>query len=238
MNIYLRDYEWQPHIKSTSPIKGQVVVNGKKIKLGQDTTAKQTDVVQEEGQAEQCETMLNRNSEEIKEQMLQESVAKMKERIYGEDTEERYQAVLKKAEDGEELSEKDLAYLKMKNPKLYYEIKSEEMVEKQLEERLKHCKSKEEAQNTYMITIEGAQHMCGLKGKSGVKPNKPKFRRLMKKINTVWEKYQKGELGKKKEKVKDVSCYESKNSIREKQIDAFVKFQEVDSESETYTAQG
>ena len=108
-------------------MQGQLKVNGKDIRL--DNQIDQT-------------RQIEQDNKRIQSTNMQEAVERIKEAFLGEDSEERYKQVLMKAENGEELSQKDLEYLKSKNPKLYYEIKSEEMVQKQFEERLKHCKTK------------------------------------------------------------------------------------------------
>lgn len=200
-------------------MQGQLKVNGKDIRL--DNQIDQT-------------RQIEQDNKRIQSTNMQEAVERIKEAFLGEDSEERYKQVLMKAENGEELSQKDLEYLKSKNPKLYYEIKSEEMVQKQFEERLKHCKTKEEANDVYIMTTNSAMKMCGLKGNTGVKPNKMKFKRLMKRINRVWEQYKKGKLGKKK-KVEDV-CEKEGNLIKQK-LEAFDKFQVIESYVQLYNEQ-
>ena len=56
----------------------------------------------------------------------------------------------------------------------------------------------------------------------------------MKRINRVWEQYKKGKLGKKK-KVEDV-CEKESNLIKQK-LEAFDKFQVIDSYVQLYNEQ-
>ena len=103
-------------------------------------------------------------------------------------------------------------------------------MEKQLKESLKHCKNKDEAANIYISTTLTAAKICGIKGNSGVHPNKAKYKRLMKRLQRVWKEYQEGKLNKTegKEKVKTDSEYG--DSVKRKrvidiQINALTKIQ-------------
>ena len=238
INMYLGESSWKNHMvrdkEHKEILKGQLMIGKKSIKLGaqQDGAEKKTGTISSQDD-------LNNKSTNV----LQEAVKKLQETWLGEDTEERYQKILQKVNNGEELSQKDLEYLKSKDLKLYYEIKSEEMVAKQFEERLKHCKSKEEAQDAYITTMNTAARMCGLKGESK-EENKAKFARLAKRLNKVWEKYQKGKLGSKEKTTESTSSEEYKEAgkiqadvIKAQKIEAFERFQLIDKKEEIYSEQ-
>lgn len=245
IRVNLGDMPWQPSKNAQMPLKGKITVNGKSINLQNQDKQEKTQSSSEEKEGTISESANNQSAvtqniemtnEDKRKQILEDSLKQLQEKFFGEDTEERYQAVLKKAEDGEDLSEKDMAYLKSKNPKLYYQIKSEEMVQKTFEERLKHCKSKEEAQDAYIMTLDSAAHMSGIKGDAGIKPDKAKYKRLVKRINKVWEKYKNKKLDK-KEEPKDVET-KQEDALRRQMVATFEQFQTIGSTESVYDEQG
>ena len=104
------------------------------------------------------------------------------------------------------------------------------MVEKQLEEKLKHCKTKEQAKDIYIVTMHKAQKLCGIRNNSNTntKPNLERYNRLMKRIDKVWEKYKKGELGKKEDE-DEIDKKEQKSMLRQK-LEVFEQFQIIEEE--------
>ncbi|MBP3887355.1 MAG: hypothetical protein J6F30_06835 [Cellulosilyticum sp.] len=236
MNIRWSSNEmpWKQGQNIKGAIKGKINVNGKSIKL-QDTRK------EEQAQSTEKENTVNldtpKSREDTRKQMLEEAVKRMQEELWGEDSEERYSEILRKADAGEDLSEKDMAYLRSKNPKLYYEIKSEQMVEKTFEERLKHCKTKEEAEDAYIMTLDSVGHMSGMKGEGKIKQDKQKYKRLVKRINKVWQKYKSKKLGKKDEKPKDVQVVQE-DTITRQAVKVFEQFQDVSYGESIYDEQG
>lgn len=224
MNIYMGGKE---HIKNT-PIRGQIMVNGQKIKIGQKTENDQVGVKDNsKSKVVQSAGIQQKKDPDI---LKQEAMKKALEQflIGGEDTEERYQALLDKVKNGEHLTRQDLEYLKKRNPELYKEVKEEIMVEKQLEEKLKHCKTKEQAKDIYIVTMHKAQKLCGIRNNSNTKPNLERYNRLMKRIDKVWEKYKKGELGKKEDE-DEIDKKEQKSMLRQK-LEVFEQFQIIEEE--------
>lgn len=217
--------------KMQGPIKGTLHINGQSFMVG-----KAADKTKDN----KTTTNLQEDPAKQKQKMLQEAIEQIKKNMWGEDSEERYQEILKKVENGEELSAQELSYIKMKDPKLYAELKMEIMIAEQFEEHLKHCKNKEQAQNAYMLVTNSAAKMCGIKGGSTT-PNHERFERLMKRIDKVWEKYNKGELGKKTNQQKIMLKGNEKemeqNKLREKQISQIKSFQIVEEEGLEYSTQ-
>ena len=139
-----------------------------------------------------------------------------------------------KVKNGGHLTRQDLEYIKKRDPELYDEIQTEIRMAKQLEERLRHCNSKEEAKDIYIRTMHKAGKICGVKGNATTKPNIERYNRLMKRINKVWDKYQKGDLGKKKDE-KELE-EEKEEKLLKRKIKVFEQFQLID-ESEIYNEQ-
>ena len=231
MHVYSINIALQNNLSRTTnnPRKAQLLVNGKKITTENEVPNKAlNDMVRN-----QSNKNILQSGTPSKQQLMEQALKKLQESLYGEDSEERYQAVLKKANEGEELSDKDLAYLKMKNPRLYAEIKSEEMFEKHFEESLKHCKTKEEAQDTYVMTMHSAERISGIKNSN--KFNEAKYKRLMKRIQKVWNKYKKGGLG--KDKKASSSTVMMKNKLIEEKIEVFARFQAMYDDKMIYNEQ-
>ena len=109
---------------------------------------------------------------------------------------ENYQLILNKINAGEELTGKELEKLKVKNQKLYDEVKGEIKIDKQFEESLIKCKDKREAKSTYMTAVQAAQNMCGVKANQQTEANIEQFQRLVKRIDKTWKEYESGKLNK------------------------------------------
>ena len=195
MNIYMGNSNYT---KKTL-IKGNVMVDGKKINVGKSSADNDEKVNTKEVNINGKIISVGQKKDPMaqKEEALKKALEQFL--IGGEDTEERYQSVLDKVKNGEHLTRQDLEYIKKRDPELYDEVQTEIRMAKQLEERLRHCNSKEEAKDLYIRTMHKAGKICGVKGNATTKPNIERYNRLMKRINKVWDKYQKGDLGKKKD---------------------------------------
>lgn len=230
MNIYMGNSNY---IKK-APIKGNVMVDGKKINMGKSPADNDEKVNTKEVNINGKTISVGQKKDPIaqKEEALKKALEQFL--IGGEDTEERYQSVLDKVKNGEHLTRQDLEYLKKRDPDLYDEVQTEIRMAKQLEERLRHCNSKEEAKDIYISTMHKAGKICGVKGNATTKPNIERYNRLMKRINKVWDKYQKGDLGKKKDE-KELE-EEKEEKLLKRKIKVFEQFQLID-EDEIYNEQ-
>lgn len=66
---------------------------------------------------------------------------------------EKLQKITNKVNVGAKLTEKEMEYLKEKNPQLYEKLRQIEKEQKAYEEALRHCKSKDEAQRLHMARV-------------------------------------------------------------------------------------
>ncbi|MBE7003495.1 MAG: hypothetical protein E7425_04300 [Ruminococcaceae bacterium] len=66
---------------------------------------------------------------------------------------EKMQKITAKVDAGAKLTEKEMEYLKEKNPQLYEKLRQIEKEQKAYEEALRHCKSKDEAQRLHMARV-------------------------------------------------------------------------------------
>ena len=66
---------------------------------------------------------------------------------------EKLQKITNKVNVGAKLTEKEMEYLKGKNPQLYEKLRQIEKEQKAYEEALRHCKSKDEAQRLHMARM-------------------------------------------------------------------------------------
>ena len=118
------------------------------------------------------------------------------EKLIAQQEEEENEAlakITKKVENCEKLTPQELMLLKEKNPKLYQEVMLEETVQKNFEERLKNCKSREEAQDTYISELNSSRKIF----KNGTPEGEERYKRIIKRLNKSWEKYLQGKLDEK-----------------------------------------
>ena len=66
---------------------------------------------------------------------------------------EKLQKITNKVNVGAKLTDKEMEYLKEKNPQLYEKLNQIEREQKAYEEALRHCKSKDEAQRLHMARV-------------------------------------------------------------------------------------
>ena len=66
---------------------------------------------------------------------------------------EKLQKITNKVNVGAKLTDKEMEYLKEKNPQLYEKLRQIEKEQKAYEEALRHCKSKDEAQRLHMARV-------------------------------------------------------------------------------------
>ena len=66
---------------------------------------------------------------------------------------EKLQKITAKVNAGAKLTDKEMEYLKEKNPQLYEKLREIEKEQKAYEEALRHCKSKDEAQRLHMARV-------------------------------------------------------------------------------------
>ena len=66
---------------------------------------------------------------------------------------EKLQKITDKVNIGAKLTEKEMEYLKEKNPQLYEKLRQIEKEQKAYEEALRHCKSQDEAQRLHMARV-------------------------------------------------------------------------------------
>lgn len=230
MNIYMGNSNY---IKKR-PIKGNLIIEGKKISIGKSQADDNEKINAKESSTNEEVISIGQKKDPIaqKEEALKKALEQFL--IGGEDTEERYQSVLDKVKNGEYLTTQDLEYIKKRDPDLYNEVQTEIRMAKQLEERLRYCNFKEEAKDIYIKTMHKAGKLCGIKGNTTTKPNIERYNRLMKRINKVWDKYQKGELGKKKDE--NELEKENEEKLLKRKIKVFEQFQLID-EDEIYNEQ-
>ena len=66
---------------------------------------------------------------------------------------EKLQKITNKVSVGAKLTEKEMEYLREKNPQLYEKLRQIEREQKDYEEALRHCKTKDEAQRLHMARL-------------------------------------------------------------------------------------
>ena len=118
------------------------------------------------------------------------------EKLIAQQEEEEKEALAKitrKVENCEKLSPQELMLLKEKNPKLYQEVMLEESIQRNFEQRLKNCKSKEEAQDVYISELNTSRKIFN----NGTAEGKERYKRIVKRLNISWEKYLQGKLDEK-----------------------------------------
>lgn len=89
------------------------------------------------------------------EQQLMEYVRSMKEEGQRGETKEAYASrVYAKARSGQRLTPDEMNFLARTNPELYRKVLRAQMMRRELENRLKNCRSKKEAQEVFAAAVE------------------------------------------------------------------------------------
>ncbi len=96
---------------------------------------------------------------------------------------EKLQKITSKVNVGAKLTEKEMEYLKAKNPQLYEKLRQIEREQKAYEEALRRCKTKDEAQNLHMARVSEAMQAA----KSGDGTAAYRMNRMTESLNAFTE---------------------------------------------------
>lgn len=101
-----------------------------------------------------------------------------------------YDNILKKLENGSDLSIEELSYLQQKDPELYRQVMQEIQEMKQFETKLKNCDSKEAVTECYLQQKLATATRYNCSGDAETLLNEQnKLTRIMNRINNVFDKH-------------------------------------------------